>query len=378
MASTPAEAEKKLVGLGEALPGTYKSFLTDVVGEESLAGQRTDAGTILDLVDSLAGRITAAYSGGRVATVNFDSVQITCPILHGDMVRMDGQVVRVGSSSMLVEIRVYKWELNTRRYIPVQYCLVTMVALTEDLRPRKGLPMLPDGNDAACAEFVANRKKASLALKIKIKALEAAAAAGELTAADVYDSSIGSDHILESITMDAATMYFRKQFLPRSLNINKTIFGGDLLKWMERAARTTAKAFARNPYVYTIAMSEMTFSVPIFLSDMVELEATPVYVRRHVVVIAVRINVERLDGTVLRSHSGSFTVATLDGSGFRAALPVALDLEAATQKELLAYAKAKETHYHWKNEYEEALLPSNYNDPWPVIEIPNLVLSPRR
>ena len=85
-----------------------RGFLTVVIGEETLSGQRTSAGTVLDACDGLAGKVAADYCGNRVATISFASVYISGPILHADLVRMEGSVIRVGSSSMLVEVRVYK------------------------------------------------------------------------------------------------------------------------------------------------------------------------------------------------------------------------------------------------------------------------------
>ena len=263
--------------------------------------------------------------------------------------------------------------MQTRTYTPVQYALITMVQLTEDLKPKRGLPPLASLDDSAAA-FVGARAEADAALKAKIAELKAAAGEGTLTVESVVDKDVDPEgkHVLERLSMEEGTMFYRTSFMPKEINTNKTIFGGHLLSWMEGAARTTAKVFSRIAHVYVIGMSDMIFRTPIFVGDFVEAKCTVVYVRKHALVIDVSVSVERAkDGTTLHSHSGTFTVCTLDPSGFRAKIPVQLDLENASQDELFAYAAAKVSYEHWvlDPEFEHARVPENYNAPWPITPI---------
>ena len=55
----------------------------------------------------------------------------------------------------------------------------------------------------------------------------------------------------------------------------------------------------------------------ILVSDLVELVARVVYVRRVVMVVEMTVTLARLDGSVVSSHSGNFTVLNYDQAGFK-------------------------------------------------------------
>jgi acyl-CoA hydrolase len=75
----------------------------------------------------------------------------------------------------------------------------------------------------------------------------------------------------------------RKIFMPRNLNALGTIFGGDLLEWMESAAVTCARHFLRNPEAISIAMDRVFFHSPVRPDQMAELSAYVVSVGNHTV-----------------------------------------------------------------------------------------------
>ena len=76
-------------------------------------------------------------------------------------------------------------------------------------------------------------------------------------------------------------MLHPQNFLPRALNNLGTVFGGDLLEWMDSAATACASHFTRNPHMITIAMDRVFFHKPIVSTDVLELRATVAYCRRH-------------------------------------------------------------------------------------------------
>ncbi len=118
------------------------SFLCDVVGEESLAGRRMQAGVMFSLVDQCAGIVAARHCGGRVTTVAFDRMDLLKPILHHECVRVDGQVIEVGRSSVVVLLRASKLAPATREFMLCQVAIVTMVMVDEQLRPLEKVPAL--------------------------------------------------------------------------------------------------------------------------------------------------------------------------------------------------------------------------------------------
>lgn len=118
------------------------SFLCDVVGEESLAGRRMQAGVMFSLVDQCAGVVASKHVGGRVTTVAFDRMDLLKPILHHECVRVEGQVIEVGRSSVVVLLRASKLVVATREFELCQVAIVTMVALDNQMRPHERVPAL--------------------------------------------------------------------------------------------------------------------------------------------------------------------------------------------------------------------------------------------
>ena len=95
------------------------------------------------------------------------------------------------------------------------------------------------------------------------------------------DAERVSTKFKDRLTMNESTLRLRKNFLPRNLNGLGTIFGGDLLEWMEGAAHLCASNFTRNSHVITIAMDKVLFKVPISVHHLLELTARVVYCRNH-------------------------------------------------------------------------------------------------
>ncbi len=85
------------------------------------------AGALLDLIDICAGRLSASYCCGSVATVAFDRVEMRHPILHLDWVSLAAQVVAVGKSSMVIKVECSRHDVHSRTFTRVQECWITMV-----------------------------------------------------------------------------------------------------------------------------------------------------------------------------------------------------------------------------------------------------------
>merc|ERR1711991_998990 len=129
----------------------------------------------------------------------------------------------------------------------------------------------------------------------------------------------------------ASEIHTRKVFLPRNLNSNDTIFGGDILLWMDRVASFTSRSFTGNQHMTTISMNGVEFKRPVLSSQVVELVAKVCYVRTYILVVEMTATLQDLDLSVNMSHTGTFTVLNLDAAGFRRPIRVGLDLSAASQ-----------------------------------------------
>lgn len=327
--------------------GDSRLSMAEIVGEEGLHGQRMQAGAILDLMDVLAGRIAIQHSGSRVATISFDRVDLTYPILHQDLVRLDGQLVSVGNSSMVVEVRGFRKDLAMREFMPVQRSFITMVAIGADGRPHKNIPGLIYGSpEEERIRDEVQRRKASAERWL---AEQAAIDEGpRLRVADVEEPFNRDKR--ELLTPAESEIDVRRQFLPRNLNQLGTIFGGDVIMWMDRVATYTARHFTRNRNMITLAMNRIFFKQPITSADWVRMTARVVYVRHSTLEVDIAVSIQHMNGEVVPSHSGQFTVLSYDEAGFKRPIVTGLKLDDNDQESLRAYQKAKARHRLWLEE----------------------------
>ena len=94
-------------------------------------------GWIMAQVD-IAGSISAVrVARGRVATVAVNSFQFKQPVLVGDVVSFYAEVVRVGRTSITVNVEVYAQRRPEReQVVKVTEATLTYVAVDENRRPR--------------------------------------------------------------------------------------------------------------------------------------------------------------------------------------------------------------------------------------------------
>jgi acyl-CoA thioesterase YciA len=94
-------------------------------------------GWIMSQVD-IAGGVTAARRArGRVATVAVNAVQFQQPVLIGDVLSFYADIVRVGATSITVNVEVYAQRRPTDiETVKVTAAALTYVATRDDRRPR--------------------------------------------------------------------------------------------------------------------------------------------------------------------------------------------------------------------------------------------------
>jgi acyl-CoA thioesterase YciA len=93
-------------------------------------------GWIMSQVD-IAGSIPAIeLAKGRVATVAVNSFVFKQPVMIGDVVSFYARVVRVGRTSITVDVEVYARRRALLEVVKVTEATLTYVAVDEERRPR--------------------------------------------------------------------------------------------------------------------------------------------------------------------------------------------------------------------------------------------------
>lgn len=128
-------------------------------------------GSIMKLVDEAAGVASMRHCRGRVVTAQVDSLSFLAPVHMGDVLSITAHVTQAWSTSMEVEVEVWRenprtgdGELTTRAFL-------TMVAVDEQGRPVPVPPILAETErerrDQRQAE---TRRGARMELRSKLEA----------------------------------------------------------------------------------------------------------------------------------------------------------------------------------------------------------------
>jgi acyl-CoA thioesterase YciA len=93
-------------------------------------------GWIMSQVD-IAGSIPALrLAQGRIATVAVNSFTFKQPVLIGDLVSFYADIVRVGRTSITVDVEVYAERRTMHEVVKVTEATLTYVAVDDERRPR--------------------------------------------------------------------------------------------------------------------------------------------------------------------------------------------------------------------------------------------------
>lgn len=93
-------------------------------------------GWLMSMMDMAGGSIAYQRAGGRVATVAVDKIEFHRPVTVGDVVSCFGEVVRVGNTSLTVQVSAWVQARHGGPEIKVTEGLFTFVALDEKGNPR--------------------------------------------------------------------------------------------------------------------------------------------------------------------------------------------------------------------------------------------------
>jgi acyl-CoA thioesterase 11/acyl-coenzyme A thioesterase 9 len=274
-----------------------------------------------------------------VATVSIDRVDFMRGIVQLDLVRLEGKLIQTGNSSMVVEVKGYRQNLNTRSFTLVCISYVTMVAISPTGVPRKGIPPISYRTEQENLLRVEAARRKELYNKW-VELHQDVDNMTNLVASEIEDP-LNIEGKTEFLTIPQTEVFVKRQFFPKHVNFNSTIFGGEVVLWMDKVATHTARHFTKNHYMLTVSMNRVTFKKPIFPTDVVEMRARVVYVRTHVIEVEIDVTVQRINGDRISSHSGYFMIINADETGSKVQLSTGLKLEDSDQESLKQYLKAK-------------------------------------
>lgn len=336
-------------------------FVAEVIGEHSLLGSPMLPATVLDMIDILAGRVARRHSGSNIATVAFDRVDFHAILFHQDLIQAQGHILSVGASSMVIKITVFRYDLMTRQWQLVVTAFVTMVAILEQGIPNKGIPSLEYSPGEERFKLEADDRKKRSMQWMKEQG-EVANKAHELEVATLEEPC--NKNKQEYLTMAETTLIVRHTFMPRDLNFNQTVFGGEVLIWMHKVAIQCARSFTKNPHMFTLSMNRVSFKKPIWSTDGVEMTARVVFVNSTTLEVEIDVCVTRWrDGSVEPSHSGYFTIENRDADGKPLFIPTGLKLSDSDPECLLRYHKAKLRRHFFESEPVAEVLPPPHDHP---------------
>ena len=124
----------------------HKEPVLRVVPMPADANQHGDifGGWIMAQVDIAAGVLAARHARGRVVTVAVNEFQFKQPVFIGDVLSFYCEIVRVGTTSITVNVEVYaQRNPSDVETVKVTEATLTYVAIGPDRRPRP-VPPLPD------------------------------------------------------------------------------------------------------------------------------------------------------------------------------------------------------------------------------------------
>ncbi|WP_206428924.1 acyl-CoA thioesterase [Sphingomonas sp. 2R-10] len=93
-------------------------------------------GWIMSQMDMAAGLVAARHSKGRAVTIAVDAMQFYAPVAVGDEVSVYTDLVKVGRSSMTIEVVAWRRDRFGEALDRVTQARFVFVAIDDDRRPR--------------------------------------------------------------------------------------------------------------------------------------------------------------------------------------------------------------------------------------------------
>lgn len=226
-------------------------------------------GVALAHMDKVAFLTATRHARAPLVTARSEQIDFEAPARSGDMIEVTGRVVRVGNSSLDVEIELVAETLVSGERRRCTRGLFTMVAVKG---PETRLPLPP--------------------------------------------------LLLQALSPDDGMLRMVDMIFPAQTNHYGTLYGGDALKLMGKAAFIAATRHARAVIVMA-ASDRIDFLSPISEGEMIELVTHIAATGRSSVTVCVELWAEHLlNGTRRHAATATFTMVAVDQAGRPTAVAV--------------------------------------------------------
>ncbi|NQY67245.1 MAG: acyl-CoA thioesterase [Flavobacteriales bacterium] len=143
--NTPASTETTF---SELMVPSYANF-----------GGKVHGGYVLSMMDKLAYTCASTHSKGYCVTVSVDGVDFLQPINVGELVSMHARVNYVGSSSIVIGIKVIAENFRKGIVKHTNTSFFTMVAMDENTGKPKKVPGLNLENEVDIRRFIKGKER---------------------------------------------------------------------------------------------------------------------------------------------------------------------------------------------------------------------------
>jgi len=329
-----------------------QDYLAEIVGSETLAGQRVQAGPILKLMYDTAVAVAFRHCGMRPVMLRLDRIDLTRVISHMDLVRIEGRMVELGRSSMVIELRCYAKRPRERQFNPCHVGFITMVALDDKGHPARRIPDLSyDTPQGRVSKALAAHRRAEI--EERKGALAWIDEENNLRVEDVAEPISAERY--DYLRPEHTEVRVKGQVISSSPQPDGRVRAGDLLMWLDRVATYTARQFCRNENVITLSLNDVVFRRPLHATDRIELVSRVTYVRTHTLEVAVDIIVHTLEGEQVQMDRVEFFLINFAPSGEKQRITTGLVLSNDDEESLRMYLKARTRFNFWKAHPESHL-----------------------
>lgn len=328
-------------------------YLAGIIGEEEHTGLRIKAGPILKMMYDTAFSVAMRHSGKRVVLLGLDRLDLVNPIHHMDLVRLEGRIIQVGRSSMVVEIRCFAKEPTDRNFRESHVGFITMVAVDEDGEPVRDIPDLSyDSPLGVEAKTMNEHRKAQLAERSH--AMEWIDNKNDFKVSDVVEPD--QDTRYQFLKPEQTEIRVKGQVLSPFPQEEGRVKAGELLAWMDKVANYTAWQFTGNPDVVTLSVNDVLFKHVVHATDRVEIISRVIHVRRHTLEVSLEVSTHSLDGESRTLENVDFLILSYGPSGEKKKITTGLLLEGADQSTLKSYIRSRTRFNFWKSNPESYLI----------------------